>query len=137
MMEARADTVSAPTGMITRQPPTLTGAVRRQIGEGAIGLLLFLCAAVSILTTLGIVAVLVFEAIEFLQVVPITEFLLGTTWAPLFEPPSFGVLPLLAGTAIVSAIAMLIALPTGLLAAIYLSEYASRQARRGLKTMLE
>lgn len=118
-------------------PPALTGTVRRRISEGAIAGALFLCAAVSILTTAGIIGVLVFEAFEFLRAVPLADFLLGRVWTPLFDPPSFGVLPLVAGTTIVSVTAMLIALPVGLLAAIYLSEYAGRNTRRVLKPLLE
>mgnify|MGYP003377475597 CR=1 FL=1 len=68
------------------------------------------------MTTAGIVGVLIFEAIEFLRVVPLFEFLTGVQWTPLFSPPSFGVLPLVAGTTVISLIAMLIALPIGLLA---------------------
>ncbi len=109
----------------------------RAVRERAIGTVLFLCAAVSILTTIGIIGVLIFETIEFLRVVPLFDFLTGTVWTPLFNPPSFGVLPLAIGTIIVSLIAMLIALPLGLLAAIYLSEYASMEQRRILKPLLE
>jgi phosphate transport system permease protein len=69
--------------------------------------------------------------------VPIAEFLFGTEWTPLFSNPSFGVLPLVAGTTLVSAIAMLVALPMGLLSAIYLSEYAHPGVRRVIKPVLE
>jgi len=140
-MEAqRMDTLSTTTnksGLAVEQHPALTGTVWRRASEGAIGAVLFVCAAVSILTTVGIIGVLLFETIEFLREVPITDFLLGLKWAPLFAPPTFGVLPLVAGTTIVSLIAMCISLPIGLLAAIYLSEYASRDTRRVLKPLLE
>jgi phosphate transport system permease protein len=86
---------------------------------------LFLCAAGSILVTAGIIAVLVFETVEFLREVPIGEFLFGTVWTPLFSDQHFGVLPLVSGTLLTSVIAMAVALPAGLLTAIYLSEYAS------------
>ena len=115
----------------------LVGNRWRSMRERIIGSVLFLCAAVSILTTAGIVGVLVFEALEFLRAVPLLDFLTGTVWTPLFSPPSFGVLPLVAGTAVVSLIAMLIALPLGLLAAIFLSEYASPRVRRVLRPLLE
>jgi phosphate transport system permease protein len=98
---------------------------------------LFACAAVSILVTTGIIAVLVFETFEFLREVPLTAFLFGTQWTPLFYNKQFGVLPLVAGTALVSGIAMLVALPAGLLSAIYLSEYAPQPVRRVVKPMLE
>lgn len=88
-------------------------------------------------TTFGIVYVLVSESFAFFQKVSIGEFLTGTTWTPLFNPSSFGVLPLLCGTFLVAAGAALIALPLGLLAAVYLSEYASHGVRKTLKPVLE
>jgi phosphate transport system permease protein len=98
---------------------------------------LFACAALSILVTAGIIGVLVFETVEFLREVPIGEFLLGTEWTPLFFNKKFGVLPLVVGTALVSAVAMAVALPAGLLSAIYLSEYAPNRVRRIVKPVLE
>jgi phosphate transport system permease protein len=98
---------------------------------------LFLCALLSIGTTIGIIIVLTVETVAFLREVPIVEFLTGTEWTPLFSVPRFGVLPLVVGTALVSLIAMLVALPMGLLSAIYLSEYASAPVRRVLKPVLE
>jgi phosphate transport system permease protein len=98
---------------------------------------LWACAALSIAVTAGIIGVLLFETIEFLLEVPVTEFLFGTVWAPLFAEKRFGVLPLVAGTALVSAIAMLVALPAGLLSAVYLSEYAHPAVRRTVKPVLE
>ena len=105
--------------------------------EFAIESSLFLCAALSIFTTLGIIVVLARETFAFLSEVPIGEFLFGTEWTPLFATPKFGVLPLVAGTALVSLIAMLVALPMGLLSAIYLSEYAEHRVRRVVKPILE
>jgi phosphate transport system permease protein len=98
---------------------------------------LFLCALLSIGTTAGIILVLAVETFAFLREVPITAFLFGTEWTPLFATPRFGVLPLVSGTVLVSAIAMLVALPTGLLSAIYLSEYADHRVRRAVKPVLE
>jgi phosphate transport system permease protein len=98
---------------------------------------LFLCAAVSVLTTAGIILVLAVETFEFLREVPVLDFLTGTEWTPLFATPRFGVLPLIAGTMLVSAIAMVVALPLGLLVAIYLSEYAPDGFRRVVKPVLE
>ena len=98
---------------------------------------LFLCALISVATTIGIIAVLAVETAAFLREVPITEFLFGTEWTPLFSTPRFGVLPLVVGTTLVSLIAMLVALPMGLLSAIYLSEYANSGVRRVLKPVLE
>jgi phosphate transport system permease protein len=98
---------------------------------------LFLCAAVSILTTVGIVVVLAWETIAFLREVPLLSFLFGTEWTPLFANKRFGVLPLVMGTTLVSLIAMVVALPLGLLSAVYLSEYAPDRVRRVVKPVLE
>jgi phosphate transport system permease protein len=110
---------------------------RRGLVELIIERTLFLCAAASILVTLGIVLVLVFETAEFLREVPITDFLFGTVWTPLFFEKHFGVLPLIGGTLLTSAIAMVVALPAGLLTAIYLSEYAKSGLRRVVRPVLE
>src|SRR5688572_30140976 len=98
---------------------------------------LFLCALLSVGTTVGIIAILTVETAAFLREVPILDFLFGTEWTPLFSVPQFGVLPLVAGTVLVSSIAMLVALPMGLLSAIYLSEYAPTSVRRVVKPVLE
>ena len=105
--------------------------------EWIIERLLFLCAALSVLTTAGIIVVLAVETFEFLREVSIVEFLTGTEWTPLFANQRFGVLPLVAGTMLVSAIAMTVALPMGLLSAVYLSEYAPNGLRRVVKPVLE
>jgi phosphate transport system permease protein len=109
----------------------------RAIIEFVIEHTLFLCAAGSILVTAGIIFVLVFETVAFLREVPITEFLFGTVWTPLFSEKRFGVLPLVSGTLLASAIAMIVALPAGLLTAIYLSEYAASSVRRVVRPVLE
>jgi len=98
---------------------------------------LFACAAVSVFTTVGIIAVLAFETAAFLREVPLLSFLFGTEWTPLFANKQFGVLPLVAGTVLVSVIAMAVAIPMGLLSAIYLSEYAPSRVRRIVKPVLE
>ncbi len=105
--------------------------------EWIIERLLFLCAAVSVVTTAGIITVLAVETVAFLREVPILDFLTGTEWTPLFANQRFGVLPLVAGTMLVSSIAMIVAVPMGLLAAIYLSEYAPDGIRRLTKPVLE
>jgi phosphate transport system permease protein len=105
--------------------------------EWIIERLLFLCAALSVLTTAGIIVVLAVETFAFLGEVSIVEFLTGTEWTPLFANQRFGVLPLVVGTMLVSAIAMIVALPMGLLAAVYLSEYAPSGVRRVVKPVLE
>jgi phosphate transport system permease protein len=98
---------------------------------------LLFCALVSVATTFGIVAVLLVETVEFFREVPVLEFVTGTVWTPLFANPQFGVLPLVTGTLLVSAIAMVVALPFGLVSAIYLSEYAPAAVRRAVKPVLE
>ena len=98
---------------------------------------LFLCAATSILVTVGIILVLLWETLAFLREVPITDFVFGTVWTPLFFEKRFGVLPLVSGTLLASAIAMLVALPAGVLIAIYLSEYAAAGVRRAVRPVLE
>ncbi|HTM32814.1 MAG TPA: phosphate ABC transporter permease subunit PstC [Vicinamibacterales bacterium] len=105
--------------------------------ERLIEFLLLAAAALSVFTTAGIILVLAVETIEFLREVSIVEFLTGTEWTPLFANRHFGVLPLVAGTLLVSGIAMLVALPMGLLAAVYLSEYAPDGVRRLVKPVLE
>jgi phosphate transport system permease protein len=97
------------------------------------------CALMTVLTTVGIIGVLAYEAFEFFREVPVFDFLLGTTWTPLFSgsQQEFGVIPLITGTLVTSAIAAVIALPLGLMAAIYLSEYAGDTARSILKPTLE
>ena len=114
----------------------MTLATRRKV-EWLIERALFACAAGSVLVTAGIIGVLVFETYEFFREVPITDFLFGTVWTPLFYDPQFGVLPLVGGTILVSLIAMLVAMPAGLLSAIYLSEYAPPGVRRVVKPVLE
>jgi phosphate transport system permease protein len=115
---------------------TEAGSVRPRWLERIIGLALFGCAVVSILTTVGIVVVLVAEAAQFFREVSIVEFLTGTTWAPKLEH-KFGILPLVSGTLLVTAGGAIIALPIGLLSAIYLSEYATSTVREVVKPVLE
>jgi phosphate transport system permease protein len=112
-------------------------APRPRYGEKAIQGLLALCAALSVLTTTAIVFALIEPTIDFFNVVPVDEFLFGTEWSPQFEPASFGVLPIVAGTLNVALWAMLFAVLIGLGVAIYLSEYASPRMRRLVKPVLE
>ena len=98
---------------------------------------LLVCALLSILTTVGIIGVLLFETIAFFEEVSVFEFLTDTDWAPLSVNKRFGVLPLLSGTALTSVIAMLMSVPLGILTAIFLSEYAPDRLRRVLKPILE
>ena len=97
----------------------------------------FLCALASVLTTFGIVFVLIREAIPFFQVVPVMDFLFGTKWNALIEPRSFGVIPLFMGTMMIVLGSGLIAIPIGLASAIYLSEFANDKTRKTVKPILE
>jgi len=99
--------------------------------------LLLLSALVSVATTAGIVAVLAVETFAFLREVPLLDFIAGTEWTPLFATQRFGVLPLVLGTVVVSVISLVVAVPAGLLSAIYLSEYAPDRLRRIVKPVLE
>jgi phosphate transport system permease protein len=96
-----------------------------------------LAAAISLLTTAGIIYALLEETIVFFREVGVGEFLFGTKWTPLFQPASFGVLPLVAGTLATTLIGLLVAIPLGLGAAIYLSEYARPRVRKVIKPILE
>jgi phosphate transport system permease protein len=111
--------------------------VARQARERFVGRLLFAFSAVSILTTVGIVAVLLREAFSFFREVSPIEFLTSTKWTPLFTPAHFGVLPLLAGSALIALGAAIVALPLGLASSIYLSEYAKPRVRAIIKPVLE
>ena len=106
-------------------------------GERVIVAVLFTFAFVSVLTTVGIVVTLLQVTVEFFGDVSLAEFFTSTSWAPLFAQRSFGVWPLVTATATVSVIAMLVAVPLGLGAAAYLSEYASRRTRKIFKPVLE
>jgi phosphate transport system permease protein len=112
-------------------------AARRRWGEDLIKVFLGLCAFVSVGTTIAILVALIVPSLEFFQEVSVVDFLTGTEWAPLFEPAQFGVIPLAIGTLSVTAWACLVAMPFGLGAAIYLSEYARPSTRRLLKPALE
>ncbi|CAH0117727.1 hypothetical protein PAE9249_00188 [Paenibacillus sp. CECT 9249] len=98
---------------------------------------LFLCAAVSIVTTIGIVYTLFSETFQFFKQVPLFDFLFGMKWSPLIEPKSFGIWPLLSGTLLVTVIACVFAFPVGIASAIYLSEYAPNRVRKIVKPILE
>ncbi len=115
----------------------LGGGADRSGKERTIEALLFLCAALSVFVTGAIVFTLAVDAVEFFTQVSPTAFFLGDRWTPAIEPLSFGVLPLVSGTVLVTVLSALIALPTGVGAAIYLSEYASSGVRSAIKPALE
>jgi phosphate transport system permease protein len=130
----QAGTIPAAEPVASRLDPRLRQRHRK---ERLIGAALFLCAAVTILTTLGIVAVLLYESAAFFRAVSVLEFFTETRWTPLFTEKHFGILPLLAGSVLIAFGAAVVALPLGLAAAIYLSEYARDGVRRWLKPALE
>ncbi|WP_071461258.1 phosphate ABC transporter permease subunit PstC [Bacillus massilinigeriensis] len=109
----------------------------RTIVEKLVPRILFGIAAVSVFTTVGILLTLLTETVTFFDRVPFLDFFTGTKLKPLGEEAVFGVLPLLTGTILSSAIAMAVAIPIGLMTAIFLSEYASDKVRKTLKPMLE
>lgn len=108
-----------------------------KISEKIIVKVLAACALVTILTTVGIILILAIEAVGFFSNVSIVEFVTSTEWTPLFAQKSYGILPLLSGTALTTLIAISVALPIGLIVAVYLNEYAEDKMRRILKPLLE
>jgi phosphate transport system permease protein len=124
--------------------PSASGPLRRPLGprpprwgERGIKVALFLCAMTSVATTFGILLALLQPTVEFFRSVNPVDFFTGREWAPLFSPPRFGLLPLVTATIVVTVCALVVCMPLGLGAAIYLSEYASRRARKILKPTLE
>jgi phosphate transport system permease protein len=111
--------------------------ILQRFSEGVIRWFCFLSALVSVVTTFGILYVLATNSLPFFQHIQPSKFLFGTEWSPDNEPGSFGVLPLVCGTLLVTVGAGLIAIPLGLLSGIFLSEYAHRRVRKVLKPSLE
>ena len=124
-------------GAISQPAPRPLGVARPRWGERIIRAILFGCALLSVVTTVAILVALLQPTIEFFGEVRLREFFFTREWAPLFEPPSFGVPPLILATLTTTACALVVCLPFGLGAAIYLSEYARPNARRVLKPLLE
>lgn len=96
-----------------------------------------MCALFSVLVTAGIVGVLLYESLQFFRAVPLLEFLTAREWTPLFEEPRYGILPLVSGTLVTTAVALVLAIPVGTVAALYLSEYAPHRLRESAKPVLE
>lgn len=109
----------------------------RHVSERVIEALLFAAAAVSVLTTIGIVYVLVSESVQFFQNVSIVDFLTDTQWTPLFDDAHFGIMVLVSGTLVSSVVALALAIPMGTIIAIYLSEFANGKVREVAKPVLE
>lgn len=105
--------------------------------EVILKVLFFLCAFISVITTLTVILILASETIGFFKEVSLWEFVSGTRWTPLLEPKSYGILPLVTGTALIVLGSSLLALPVGVASAVYLSEYASARVRSIVKPVLE
>ena len=126
------------TGAIAASHTLITRDFRaRNRFEYFVKLVLIACSAVAVLTTIGIVFSVLFESLAFFREVSPLEFLFGTHWSPTSTPASFGFIPLLVGSLLITFIAVLVAGPLGLLSAIYMAEYSSRSMRGVLKPMLE
>jgi phosphate transport system permease protein len=129
---------------ITGEPPRVRidlspapGTLRQRIFEKTIETLLLFAAFSSVLITLGIVGVLVYESMAFFRHVSLRQFFGDIQWTPLFEPPHYGIWPLLCGTVVTTMIALLVAMPVGTISAIWLSEYAPARLRETVKPILE
>lgn len=110
---------------------------RRDIRERIIEVILFLCAASAVAITTAIVVVLLVESAAFFERVSIIDFLTDTMWTPLFAEARYGILPLLCGTLLAAGVALLVAVPLGLMVALYLSEFAPPRVRETVKPFLE
>ncbi|MEM9751345.1 MAG: phosphate ABC transporter permease subunit PstC, partial [Pseudomonadota bacterium] len=136
---------AAAVGLALARARIHAGLRARNIVERAVTILLVVCSSIAILTTLGIVLSLFFEASRFFARVPATDFLFGLNWSPqtalredqVGQSGSFGAVPLFAGALMITVIALLVATPVGLFSAIYLAEYASPRARRLAKPVVE
>lgn len=117
--------------------PRLAKNVSRNVKERVIEFILMLAALSATFTTFAIVAILLYESLGFFKTVSLVEFFTGKEWTPLFEDAHYGIMPLVAGTLTTSAVALMVAVPIGTIAAIYLSEFASYKVREIVKPILE
>jgi phosphate transport system permease protein len=134
------DAVTSQSGRAIAQPSfdSVTRLIAtRRLADRGIELLLFLAAFSSIAITAGIVGILLYESITFFAHVSLWEFFTDTSWAPQFDDARYGILPLIAGTLVTTAVALTVALPIGTIVAMYLSEYAPAIVREVLKPVLE
>ncbi|MDX2239621.1 MAG: phosphate ABC transporter permease subunit PstC [Leptolyngbyaceae cyanobacterium bins.302] len=113
------------------------GKQSRDLREKAIEFVLFLAGFSCVAATFAIMEILISESVHFFKEVSIVEFFTSKDWSPLFDPPGYGILPLVAGTLTTSAIALVVAIPMGLIAAVYLSEFANAKLREAVKPILE
>jgi phosphate transport system permease protein len=130
--------------LLVRRRITPALRARNQV-EGILTLILIACSTLAIFTTIGIILSVLYEAIRFFRAVPVTDFLFGLGWSPQMairadqvgSSGAFGAVPVFLGTALISAIAMVVAVPIGLMSAIYLSEYAGKRFRAVAKPLIE
>ena len=115
----------------------LRASWRKVLPERVITVIMVICTMMSVLTTAGIVFILLFQGLQFFGEVSFIEFITGTRWTPLFHSKHFGVLALVSATFLTAVLSMVVALPLGLLSAIFLSEYAPEPVRRVVKPILE
>jgi len=121
-----------------RPPLNLSGKRKRTLVEQFIKWILTACATFTLVTTVGIVLILVYESLNFFREVPVWDFLLGNEWTALFPADAkFGVLPLIRGTLMIAAISACVSIPLGIMSAIYMSEYAGERTRAIVKPILE
>jgi phosphate transport system permease protein len=122
---------------VTLQKSRLAYQHTRHLKERAIEVVLFLAAFMSVATTFAIAAILIYESIPFFQHVPLKDFLTDTQWTPLFDDAHYGIMPLVAGTLVTTAVALAVCIPLGTTTAIYLSEFAPHKVRETAKPFLE
>src|SRR3989344_3979115 len=119
------------------KPSRFAYQARRHLPERIIQGILFLATFTAVAVTIAIVVILVYESLGFFAHVSLWEFLTDTQWTPLFSDKHFGILPLVSGTPLTSAVALSVAVPLGTIIAIYLSEFATHRVREGGKPFLE
>jgi phosphate transport system permease protein len=132
-----ADLTLKKTSVVTPDSTRLAHRRARKIRERIIEFILFLAAFSAVATTVAIAAILIIESIPFFRHVPLSDFLTDTQWTPLFADAHYGILPLISGTLVTTAVALLVAIPLGTIIAIYLSEFAPHRVREAVKPFLE
>jgi phosphate transport system permease protein len=131
------DSPSIPMNRATTNQTASQRVRKRRMKERMIEAVLFLAALSSVLTTFAITGVLIFESVPFFRHVPLVEFLTATQWTPLFDNARYGIMPLVMGTLVTTAVALLVSIPLGTIIAIYLSEFAPHTVREVVKPFLE
>ncbi|HET6891527.1 MAG TPA: phosphate ABC transporter permease subunit PstC, partial [Pyrinomonadaceae bacterium] len=132
-----ADLTLEKSAVVTPDSTRLAHRRARKIRERIIEFILFMAAFSAVATTVAIAAILVIESIPFFRHVSLSDFLTDTQWTPLFADAHYGILPLISGTLVTTAVALLVAIPLGTIIAIYLSEFAPHKVREAVKPFLE